>query len=1126
MRKATLTLLLASAVVGCGRRGLPKPGSSEYAELVRVFNVGLAGLQSGEDVRAKSGLTRATEIGPGEPASWANLGILAVRQQELDAAWQHMEKARTLAPENSRIEQFLGDIESRRGKLPEAVQHFKKAVDLDRTNLKARYALAEQTERGGSSEAEALAQLKQLLELQPANSAVLLDAIRLAARVGDGNAVHSAIARLRQNSASWSAEGKQRLDSLQKVAGGNLRGAAIEAAMLRNVLLREPGYRQDMNAVKTPAVFAGEPFVRFLRLASPGPEPAEPDMGVTFTRQTPAGPSGDGVRWIRAMYLDDSGAASLAWADDKGIFLSSGARLAIPAGSDLAVAAADLNYDFKTDLVVTTAAGLRIYRQDESQQFRDVTALARLPKDVISTAYSGAWPFDVDLDGDLDVFLGLRGSDPVVLRNNGDDSFAIVRPFSSAPGIALFAAADLDGDGDPDVALVDGSGRLQVWANERLGQYSRRTIPSAIAGNLLDVSAADVNNDGQMDLLVLKSDGTVVRLSDKDDGQSWETADVITGQTGARTLLTADLDNNGALDLLAGSSPFTGGARGFSPLKPFPAITSPSVADLTGDGRLDIVGLAGGTPVLLVNRGSKAYRWQVIRTRAANARGDQRINSFGIGGEMEVRAGLLTEKQIINAPVLHFGLGEHSQSDLARIIWPNGLTQVEFELKANQSVLAAQRLKGSCPSLFAWDGSTMSFVKDGAPWSPALGLHINAQQVAGIYQTQEWFKIPGNQIAPRDGYYDLRVTAELWETYYIDHYSLLMVDHPAGTEIYTDERFSLPPPALKIYTTEASKPFVKATDDTGRDVREAVRATDKIYLDTFGRGQYQGVTRDHFVELALPPEAPRSGPLYLIGDGWMHPTDATVNIALGQTSNPPPQGLRIDVPDASGRWITAQTGLGFPAGKLKTIVLDISKVFRPGAPRTLRLGTNMEVYWDRLAWAAGLPSDRVTTQKLPLSHAELRYRGFSMMRAANTSSPEVPDYDRIEGTGQKWRDLQGYYTRYGDIRPLLEKIDDRIVIVNAGDEMRFRFAAAAPPVQGRVRDFIMVGDGWIKDGDYNSVYSKTVTPLPYHGLQDYTSAPLRLEDNIAYRRHSRDWELFHTRYVAPDFFRGSLWTRH
>jgi hypothetical protein len=615
----------------------------------------------------------------------------------------------------------------------------------------------------------------------------------------------------------------------------------------------------------------------------------------------------------------------------------------------------------------------------------------------------------------------------------------------------------------------------------------------------------------------------------QDDGTRWETALLAKASApgvGTSSITLADVDNNGRLDLVAGDGEvFLGDEHGFSKLSSTSGLVSASVADMDGDGHLDIAGILNGTPVVLTNHGAKNYRWQVIRTRAASAHGDQRINSFGLGGEIEIRAGLLTEKQTITSPLSHFGLGEHTGTDLARIIWPNGLVQVEFELKANESILATQRLKGSCPSLFAWDGQRMRFVKDGAPWSPALGLHINAQQVADIHQTEEWFKIPGEELKPRDGEYDLRVTAELWETFYIDHYSLLVVDHPKGSDIYTDERFAVPAPKLKVYMTAAARPFAKAMDDRGNDVSEIVADTDQKYLDTFGRGQYQGVTRDHWVELDLPVDAPRTGPLYLIAEGWTHPTDATVNIAMGQGHGAAPRGLSIEVPDANGRWVAAKPDLGFPAGKLKTAVLDITGIFKRGAPRKLRLRTNMEIYWDRLAWAQGISPDGMHTEHESLASAELRHRGFSEMTEANASSPEIPHYEKLEDTSQKWRDLEGYYTRFGDIRELLEKVDDRYVIVGAGDEMRLRFAAPPPPPQGWVRDFVMIGNGWIKDGDYNSVFSQTVLPLPYRGMKSYSVPPGDLEDDPVYRMHPSDWQIFHTRYVTPEPFRTALWNK-
>jgi hypothetical protein len=96
--------------------------------------------------------------------------------------------------------------------------------------------------------------------------------------------------------------------------------------------------------------------------------------------------------------------------------------------------------------------------------------------------------------------------------------------------------------------------------------------------------------------------------------------------------------------------------------------------------------------------------------------------------------------------------------------------------------------------------------------------------------------------------------------------------------------------------------------------------------------------------------------------------------------------------------------------------------------------------------------------------------------------------------------------------------------MNAGDEMTFRFAAPGAPPAGYVRDFILMGDGWIKDGDYNSTFSRTVQPLPHHGQQEYVTPPGKLEDEFVYRRFPQDWQTYHTRYVDPDVFRNVLRT--
>ena len=431
-------------------------------------------------------------------------------------------------------------------------------------------------------------------------------------------------------------------------------------------------------------------------------------------------------------------------------------------------------------------------------------------------------------------------------------------------------------------------------------------------------------------------------------------------------------------------------------------------------------------------------------------------------------------------------------------------------------------MKGSCPFLFAWNGKEMQFVTD-CIWRSPLGLKINAQDTAGVAQPRTGSRIRGDQLVPRDGVYDLRVTAELWETHFFDHLSLLTVDHPVGTDIWVDERFAIPPPPHQVYVTSTPQPIARAVDDLGNDVTDILSARDGRYLDTFGRGEYQGVTRDHWVEVTMPASAPQSGPLWLICNGWIHPTDSSINVALGQSHFPQPQSLSIETPDAQGRWTVARKGLGFPEGKVKTILLRLDGLFKPGAPRQLRLRTNLEIYWDAIQWAAGQPQTPANIQRLAAKTAELRYRGFSVVEAKDES---------VAGTAAVLRPSGVHGPEVARPDRLLHPLRRRSRVAGEGGrplrhhERGRRVAAhlhrAAPPPAGMTRDYVLIGDGWVKDGDYNTTYSKTVLPLPRTTSSTTIRRPDGWQDDPVYRRHPRDWEIYHTRYVTPDRFARGL----
>jgi hypothetical protein len=461
------------------------------------------------------------------------------------------------------------------------------------------------------------------------------------------------------------------------------------------------------------------------------------------------------------------------------------------------------------------------------------------------------------------------------------------------------------------------------------------------------------------------------------------------------------------------------------------------------------------------------------------------------------------------------------------VVWPNGVPQAEFGIGVDDTFVAEQRLKGSCPWVFAYDGIGVSFVTDFL-WRSPLGLRINAQDTAGVTQTEDWVRIRGDQLAPRDGRYDVRITAELWETHFFDHVSLMVVDHPADAEIYVDERFSAAaPPRLEVQALRAPEPVVRAVDHAGTDVTDLVAARDGRYLDTFKKGRYQGIAEPHAVEIDLPPAEQRGTPRVLVAEGWVYPTDSSINLAVGQGRAVKPSGLSMDAQDANGTWREVVADLGFPAGKNKSMLVDLAPA---GGARRIRLRTNLEIYWDRLS-VAERSGAALRTERLPLDRADLRFRGFSQTSSPRDSAPETPHYDRLANTAQRWRDLEGYHTRFGDVRELLAGVDDRYVIMNAGDELRLEFAARPAPPAGWRRDFVLIGDGWEKDGDYNTEFSQTVLPLPSHArpaywnepapgaaLKAHEQPPRQLEDDPVYRAHREDWERFHTRYVRPDRF--------
>jgi hypothetical protein len=310
---------------------------------------------------------------------------------------------------------------------------------------------------------------------------------------------------------------------------------------------------------------------------------------------------------------------------------------------------------------------------------------------------------------------------------------------------------------------------------------------------------------------------------------------------------------------------------------------------------------------------------------------------------------------------------------------------------------------------------------------------------------------------------------------------------------------------------------VSAVDDRGNDVRAVLLESDDVYVSDLVPTRYQGVVEPHDLILDLGEDAGNTGTRLFLR-GWIYPTDASINVALSQQHAIKLAAPSLEVRDKAGRWQTAIADIGFPSGKDKTIIVDLAGKF-PTADHHVRIRTNMQIYWDQAFVATDVSDSPVRTTALVPRSADLHYRGFSRMyRKGGRYGPYWFAYDEVSKRSP-WRPIDGLYTRFGDVLPLLRNPDDMYVIMGPGDEMTLEFDAgsATSLPEGWKRDFLLYTDGWIKDSDLNTAFGTSVEPLPFHDIKAYPSG--RGETYPTDGEHQRYLHEYNTRSLSRNPFR-------
>ena len=1126
-------------------------------EAIRQQNLGLAYLEESQPSKALTAFTKLIELLPNEGIGYGNLAVSHLRLRKVDAAEEWVKRGIESVPMDSQLHFILSEVYQVKGESTQAIDALKKAVRLAPDELELRYKLARHylgQRNNPDAQREAVIHLQELYNHSPVNVVVLMklaQALIGQERLQDaGIHCQELLILLGDTDAEKLLYLTQGMDAIKK---GDQKAASRNIRIFENLHRANPRYQQGIGELITNIL--GHPIEKF----RPGfkariTAQLSPPINVEFVDVTEQ----LGLDNVHSEILEHTSVSLFDYDNNgnldiyitpTGMLLSKVDDKFVPVqlfpettnrifSKPHTVAFVDLDKNGTQDLLLQNQDGIT-YLQAETDGNPMTSHL--IQHEHIEDETGVLLPIDFDHDGDLDLFSGQSGIN--MYRNNGDGTFTDVSDQSfvatdsnsesqsqQTPTETL--AADFDDDGDIDIFVIHSETGCTLYENLRQGKFradnSEIGIPQEI--RYTSVAEGDYDNDGYIDLFLFsnigihfyrnRGDGTFVvdKRSIQIIKKKYDDPSTI--------LRSLDYDNDGFLDVWImskqglslfrndGTARFTETSAIIKTATPMENGIAGAVGDYDNDGDLDLFFINDkGQLHALQNNGGNQNNWIQVRLEGITT-GNNKVNRDGIGSKLEVKVSDLYQLQYVSQQVLHFGLGAFDAADVVRVVWTNGVPQNIIEPKAKQRIMEKQVLKGSCPFLYVYDGEKYQFVTD-LLWRAPLGL-ITSMGFVAPDETKDFVKISASQMKPKSGKYFIRITEELWETAYFDLVKLIAVDHPVNTDIFVNEQYTPPPFAeFKIYGVSEKRYPKSAVNYKGEDVSDALKTHDYQYAVEHAPGPYQGVVEPHAIILDLG-NIPNNESVTLYLNGWIFPTDTSINVALSQNPAINPSFPSVVVKDETGAWKTVIDLIGIPAGKNKTITIDLTGKFLSD-DRKVRIETDMQIYWDAVFFTVGEQNVLMEVTELSPDRADLHYRGFSEMYRPNQHAPHLFDYQKVTKVGQ-WRDLEGFYTRYGDVNPLLQEADDMYVILNAGDEITVEFDASLLPTlkAGWTRDFILFSDGWDKDGDINTLTSQTVEPLPFHGMSAYPYPKTEhYPDDEAHQRYRLEYNTRRVTHQLP-----------